>query len=660
MNKILFLVFLCWTSVVFGNQLNKIDYVYQEGNLIFSFDFESEPELSNFSLTDPFRIVVVFNGTSKGSAVEEEKKINDPILKQILVVPYKRNGLDNVKVLVHFSEEKVYEVEKFGNKVLLTVKGISNPNEKKVAEVKIDKKTEIKSDKKTEVKKTEIKEEIKIVEETIKGPQITKYQHQYEGKDLLVSIQLTETSEFKYFHLVDPFRMVIDIKNVKLASNIKTETPFNDSYLEKIVASPYKKNGVDGIKLILHLKEEKAYSVEGLGNNIIVSVKDVKKEDVKVALEVKKEEKITKKEEVKTQQKKEEKIDVFETKKENFSNQIEKVSYEYNENNLIYVIQMKDSSSVKYFHLTDPYRIVLNLTDVVLEKEIPEENIYNDSFIEKAMYSPFVKNGKKGIKITLHFKEEKPYTVDDMGKTILVTVNDVRKKQLIAKKEIETTEENVKEIKTQKISNKIEESDNKNSSDNQKDDEIIIPKENKVIKFSAKSEKQDKRTETTENKTNVKTISNLSYNSKNDDSLVTENKINTSTTGKISVNNISISENAPLITASENDETSENASLIKIGFRKYADLTRISIMTTDIVQYETINDGNQIKIILKNTQPGKMISKLKLDTSYFFSAVKKIEPEISERDLTVVISLDDKKEPNIIRSKNNIFIDFQE
>lgn len=651
MKKILFLVFLCWTSVIFANQLNKIDYVYQEGNLIFSFDFESEPELSNFSLTDPFRIVVVFNGVSKNSAIEEEKKINDPILKQILVVPYKRNGNDNVKILTHFSEEKVYEIEKFGNKVLLTVKGVPNPTEKKLAEVKSEKKTEIKSEKKTEVKKTEIKEEIKVVEETVKGPQISKYQHQYEGKDLLFSIQLTEKSEFKYFHLVDPFRIVVDIKNIQLDSNIKTETPFNDPYLEKVVASPYKKSGVDGIKLILHLKEEKTYIVEELGNNIIVSVKDVKKDEVKVAIETKKE-----KDSVRKENKKEEKVDTFEVKKETFINQVDKVSYEYNENNLIYVIQLKDSSSVKYFHLTDPFRVVLNLTDVVLSQEIPEENIYNDSFIEKAIYSPFTKNGKKGIKITLHFKEEKPYTVDDMGKTILVTVNNVKKTQIVAQKEVETTE-NTKEIKTQKISNRANNENVKEiSSDLKSNEDVTEKKESKVIKFSAKQEKQEI---TEDNKIKTKSISNLNYNNKNDDSLVTENKINTNMLGNSS-NNLIISENAPIISTSENDDISENASLIKIGFRKYADITRISVMTTEAVQYETITSDNQIKLVLKNTQPGKTVSKLKLDTSYFFSAVKKIEPEISERDITVIIYLDNKKEANIIRSKNIIFVDFQE
>ena len=106
----------------------------------------------------------------------------------------------------------------------------------------------------------------------------------------------------------------------------------------------------------------------------------------------------------------------------------------------------------------------------------------------------------------------------------------------------------------------------------------------------------------------------------------------------------------------------KKTELIKLGFKKYKDKTRVIINTKSPLKYEIDTEGKKFKITLKNCKLGQRIARLTLDTSYFGSVVKKIRPKIqSSNEIIVEITLDKNIDlPIFTQNENNIYIDFKE
>ncbi len=424
-----------------SSKLEKIDYQYQGEDLLIALQTDDEKEAKHFYLVDPFRVVVEFQNTTKNSSIPNELNYQDGYLEKLITSSFRKNGQEGVKLIFYFKEAKPFQLEQMGTTTLLTLKGIKIPQ----FVAKKDEKSDNLKDKSLSNKSEKINN--LSDEKKLDGNYLSKIDYQYQDEDLLIALSMNEEREVKHFHLIDPFRVVVDIPDTSKADSIKNEIKYNDPYFEKIMASTYRRNGKNGVKIIFYFKEERPFLVENIGNRVILTARGAKpKIFIAKNDEIKKETIVVENK----KEKKENKISKIDEKKEivaeKYSNDLESIQFDHSGDDLILMVQIKDPTKFKHFHLTDPFRIFLELEGVVLGKNFTK-NISHD-FIEDVSTIPFIKNGVDGLKVMLHFKENKPFEVDSIGNRVLITIRNIPKKEILVSKNSETTKNSNDKLKS--------------------------------------------------------------------------------------------------------------------------------------------------------------------------------------------------------------------
>lgn len=574
--KLLYVLILLLTVDLFAAQLKNIEHSYQGQDLMISLKMDEAIKFKQFALNNPFRVVIDLESTAKGDQVKPIVKVKDGFLKAITTTSFKRRGVQKTRILFEFNKKSVYTVDQFGNSLLFVLKG-AKPAGDAVAN-KIEK-----------IESGTSGSDVDIDQQRAAymggKNEITKVSHEYQGKDLIVAIEMSEGSEYKAFHLAEPFRLIVDIADA-LPGVLKKKHEIKDDFLDKIVSIPYKKGKNNRVKLILFGRGNKTYNVERIGKNILIKFKDVRRVTEVVQNEIVNDEVVA-------------------------ENKIQSFKYKYTGRDLAFTVKLDKMSKYKYFHLVEPFRVVLDFQDTVLEAGIKEETSYNDSYLEKVSAISYSRKGKKGTKIILYLAQEQPYTVEDIGSTFLINIKNAKVRRMVAT--------------------------------------------------------VDTPTDTNDHTENVAVVDDTLDNGNTID-LGGDTTDDSSTNKPVSVNNNPVSQttemmtDAPTVIDNRNDVTitSNEAYLVKVGFRKYRSVTRVTVETTEATTYEVTSETGIFKLLLKNTRPKGLNSRLPLDTSFFNSVVKRIEPTVSGETTTISIFITKDQEPSVTRSNNKLHIDFKE
>ncbi|MBN2694038.1 AMIN domain-containing protein [bacterium] len=506
MKLLIIFIFTLLSTLLSANELHSFAHTSQDGNLLVSFELDETVKISDFALENPFRIVLEMQDVVKDEKIKELEEFKNSALKQIIVVPYKRNGVSNLKILIHLEKKSDYEVDVFGNRVLLNIKNIGD-SEQLVAK-KADSEKNLKTtnsllekeDNKNSVDTTKIasKQENKIdTTKKIEPPKVvepenrlSKIEYQYQGNDLLIALQSNEERDIKSFHLMNPFRVVVDIPDTLKESSILNEIAYNDIFLEKAALSTYKRNGKTGTKVIFTFKDEKPFQAESIGATYVITIKNAR------------ETLVAKNQNFSEKQNPSKKIEKSETTIANNSNskienkssdiekntlserdgenkeskttqtnntieqnktvatKLEKIDYQYQGEDLLIALQADEDKEIKHFYLVDPFRVVIEFQNTTKDNSIPNEIKYEDNYLEKLVTSSFRKNGLTGIKLIFYFKEAKPFQIEQMGTTTLLTLKGVKTETIVAKNDntqnnklLENNNKNIpKEIKGNSLS----------------------------------------------------------------------------------------------------------------------------------------------------------------------------------------------------------------
>ena len=194
--------------------------------------------------------------------------------------------------------------------------------------------------------------------------------HQYKELDNKESIQLTSTSEIKYTHffLSNPNRLVLDISNAQLEKNILDEA-INKKFIKKYRAN-YDAN-TNTTRVVIEFGEEfdKNKVKISKSNNILNIIYDELIQENKP------------------------------------SEQKNYLSHQYKELDNKESIQLTSTSEIKYTHffLSNPNRLVLDISNAQLEKNILDEAI-NKKFIKK--YRANYDANTNTTRVVIEFGEE--------------------------------------------------------------------------------------------------------------------------------------------------------------------------------------------------------------------------------------------------------------
>ncbi len=569
--KLFFITILLTISTIsYSNELKNYEFTYQDEDLIIAFTLDKEANTEIFNLKNPFRLILTLKDTGLSDKIKPKNEINNEILKNIMAVQFSRNGQKNSKIIISLKKEVAYTLDKFNNRILLILKNVKTFKQDKIAQ-KIEE---------NEKKIIETPQKVKL--KNI----LTDISYQYIDEDLVISLKTAKPTTYKAFELVSPFRIFLDINNVDFSSSLKKEIKYNDEYLQKAIINRISRNGKSKVRISFFFKDKKMYTIEQIKNNTIITVRGAKKlKTVAINQEEKIEEEA--KEEIQKEIQKEGKL----------SNE-KLIDYNYNDNSLLIAIKLKNDEELKSYHLTEPFRIILDIQNTSFFKERKKEIKYDDKYIKNIKFIKYKKAGKFNTKVIILFNKYAPYEVEKINKTILITLSNIINVP-------ETTNDETSNIAT-----------NENTEE--------TPEE--TISFKKTKEQEKLKEEVDESLNN---------------------------------NDISLDEKAPVIKTTSSGISGKKHNLLnKIVFKKYKNKARIIIKTQNAAAYQTELSGNTFSIILENTSFGSRMASLTLNTEFFKTNVKKIIPKNKGKNIVIKLNLSKSKSPKIKQSGNQLFLDF--
>jgi len=555
MKYIIISLFLILSTVIYSNELKNYEFTYQDEDLIIAFTLDEETKTEIFNLKNPFRLVLTIKGSTLGSNIKPKNDINNEILKSIMAVQYSRNGKKNTKLIISLKKEVAYTIDTFNNRILLILKNVKTSKEDQIA----------KQIEENEKKIIETPQKV-----TLKN-MVNSINYQYLDEDLIISIKTNKPTTYKSFELVSPFRIFFDINNVELGSELKKEIKYNDEYLQKALLSKMSRNGKSKVRISLFFKDKRQYSIEHINNNIILTVKGAKtfkrvavvNTEAKAPIE---------------QPKVNEKL----------------IDYSYNDNSLLIAIKLKSDEEIKNYHLTEPFRIILDIKNTSFFNENKKEFSYNDNYLKNIKFIKYKRNGEFNSKIIISFNKYAPYEVEKINKTILITLSNIINPQNI-NNNVYTAKEKINEIK------KPEEPE-----------ETISFKKTNTLTPVRESKKEKK----------------------------------------------AISKAPVIKTQSSNISSNKHNLLSKVIFKKHNKRARIIIRTKNPASYQTELEGKVFTIILNNASFASRMSSLTLNTEFFKTNVNKVIPKRKGKNIVIKMILSKSKTPEIKQSKNELFFDF--
>ncbi len=643
----------------YTNKLNNYDISYGEDDVIMSFQLDKESKPRVVTLNNPFRIMLDFKNISMGKDIIKTNNLDNAIIKKVLTIPFTKNGVKYLRVMIHLKKKKNFKIENFAKVLILTVKDY-----KKVA--------------KKVVKKQE-------------GDYLESYNYSYQNDDLIISFKSTKEVTPKVVTLTNPTRIMLDFKGLGVSRDIVKTNNINNKIIEKILTIPFEKNGTKYLRVMVQLKKDKKIDIEKFGKNFLLTIINAKKDKKKVFVK---------------------KVD------NSVGNRLNSYQVNYENNNLILSFNLQKEMLPKIISLDNPFRIMLDFKGVTIGDEVVKTNNINDKVIDKILTIPFEKNGTKYLRVMIQLKKSGKFNVDQFGKTFLLTILNIQNSipDSIDKTKIKTNSVQKGDYLesynhsyqndnliiafklTKEITPKVVSLENpfrimldfknldigknilktNNINDGVIDKILAIPFEKNRTKYlrimiQLKEKKQfeaerfNKNFLLTIKNTKKGKIKNIEKNSYKliktvDDKTIKNEKIKL----KISKDyKHQLEKKAPNVknkeVNKENKNSSKKTKLMKLGFKKYKDVTRVTINTDSPALYEIDNEANKLTIVLKDCKLGQHAAKLTLDTSYFNSIVQKIKPIInSDNEIEVEIYLKKPITPIFTKNRNNIFIDFKE
>ncbi len=239
-----------------------IDYNYNDNSLLIAIKLKKDTELKSYNLTNPFRIIMDLKNTSLFKEKMKKIKYTDKYIKDIKFIKYKKNGALNTKVIILFNKYAPYQVEKINKTILITLSNIINDQ---IA----DNSNEITEEEKIEKEAIEeVKKEAELSNEKL-------IDYNYNDNSLLIAIKLKKDTELKSYNLTNPFRIIMDLKDISFFKEKMKKIKYTDKYIKDIKFIKYKKAGILNTKVIILFNKYAPYQIEKINKTILITLSNI-------------------------------------------------------------------------------------------------------------------------------------------------------------------------------------------------------------------------------------------------------------------------------------------------------------------------------------------------------------------------------------------------